>query len=72
MMVDTNKLRGRMVEKGISQEGLAKAIGLDRSTVNRKLKTGEDFSIGEANRIAEALHLSRDEAVSIFFTSIVA
>ena len=71
-MCDTAKLKGKITENGLNQEMLSKEIGMDRSTLNRKLKTGESFTIGEANKIALVLKLTKDEALSIFFTNIVA
>lgn len=71
-MCDVAKLRGKITENGLNQETLSKEVGMDRSTLNRKLKTGEAFTIGEANRIAFALKLTKDEAMAIFFTNIVA
>lgn len=71
-MCNIAKLKGKIAEKGMNQETLAKAVGMDRSTLNRKIKTGEAFTIGEANRIAIILKLSKNEAMEIFFTNIVA
>jgi len=65
-MFDTAKLKGKIAENNLTQEELAKEIGMDRSTLNRRLKTGESFTIGEANRLVVALKLTRDEAVKIF------
>lgn len=64
-MCDVAKLKGKMVEKGINQAMLSQKVGIDRSTLSRKLKTGETFTIGEANKIAKALHLTSEEALSI-------
>ena len=50
-MCNVMKLKGKMTERGIKQEELAKAVGIDRSTLNRRLKTGEDFTIEEANKV---------------------
>lgn len=71
-MCDTAKLRGKIVEKGLNQVLLAKKTGMDRSTLNRKLKNGETFTIGEASKIAIILELTKDEAMTIFFADIVA
>lgn len=62
------KLKGKMVEKNINQEKLSKTIGMNKSTLSRKLKTGESFTIGEANKIMMALNLSEEDALAIFFT----
>ena len=71
-MCDIAKLKGKIVENGFNQITLAKQTGIDRSTLNRKLKTGEAFTIGEANKIATVLELTKAEAMAIFFTNIVA
>lgn len=71
-MVNVNKLRGKMVENGISVESLAGVIGLDKATVYRKLNNnGESFSISEADKIAKALQLNSAEAQAIFFSQYV-
>lgn len=69
-MCDTMKLKGKMKENGITQENLSAAIQIDRSTLSRRLKTGEDFTIGEANRIVKILRLTTDEALAIFLPSL--
>lgn len=69
-MCDVNKLKGKIVENKLTQEELAKKISIDRSTLNRKLKTGEAFTIGEANRIVTVLKLTSEEAVNIFLPSV--
>lgn len=71
-MCNIAKLRGKITEKGYNQITLAKKVNIDRSTLNRKLKTGEAFTIAEANKIAEALELTGQEAASIFFKNTVA
>lgn len=72
-MVNVNKLRGQIIEKGFKVETLADAIGMDRSTFYRRLNNhGETFSIREANLICDRLGLNKDEAMSIFFTNFVA
>lgn len=72
-MVNIPKLRGKMVECGIKIEQMAEAIGVDRSTMYRKLNSdGENISIKEASIMASKLNLSFDEVNSIFFDQIVA
>ncbi len=61
------KLRGKMVEMGFSVESLATEIGIDKSTLYRKLDNGEKFTVGEAQKIRNALDLTNDEASAIFF-----
>lgn len=72
-MVDVNKLKGRIVEKGLTIGELASIIGVDKTTIYRKLKgNGDDFSILEADNIAKALSLSSSDATAIFFSQYVA
>lgn len=71
-MVNVQKLKGKIMERGTTQEALAKALGIDRSTFYRKMRQDGNFTIKEVNLIVSALHLSKDEAMSIFFADLVA
>ena len=72
-IVNVNKLRGKIVEQGITVEKLASQIGIDRSTLYRKMNNeGESFTIKEANLICKALNLNGQEATAIFFSQYVA
>ena len=67
MYVDTAKLRGRIVEKGFTQETLAEQLGIDNSTFSRKMKAnGVAFTVGQMHQIAKLLALSGKEAADIF------
>jgi DNA-binding XRE family transcriptional regulator len=61
------KLKGKMVEMGYNVETFATQIGVDRSTLYRKLECGEKISIGEAQRMKDVLSLSNEEVSAIFF-----
>lgn len=72
-MVNINKLKGKIVERGLTVEKLAEKIGVDRSTLYRKLAaSGEPFTVKEANLICRALELDGQEAMAIFFSNYVA
>lgn len=71
-MVNIAKLKGKISECNTTQEALAKDIGIDKSTFYRKMKQNGNFSINEVNLIVSSLNLSKDEAISIFFSEIVA
>ncbi|MBO6266811.1 MAG: helix-turn-helix transcriptional regulator [Synergistaceae bacterium] len=72
-IVNVNKLKGKIVENGLSVAGLAAKIGIDRATLYRKLSNnGETMLVKDANNIAAALNLSADEALAIFFSQTVA
>lgn len=65
--MNVGKLKGKIVEKGMRVDELAAMIGIDRSTMYRKLATKAPFSVGEARAIKDALELTNEEASSIFF-----
>ena len=60
------KLKGKIREKGLTQEMLARKINIDKSTLSRRLNNGDTFTIGEADKISCALELSEAEAIEIF------
>lgn len=72
-MINVNKLKGKIVEKGLSICELSEYIGINKSTFYRRLSNkGETFSIKEVNKMCLALDLTSEEAVGIFFTDSVA
>ena len=60
------KLKGKMREMGMTQQSLARQINIDKSTLSRRLKDGNDFTIEEVNKITYALKLTDSEATEIF------
>lgn len=72
-MVNVNKLKGKIVENGMSVSDLAEKVNIDKATFYRKLNAnGETFLIREADAIAKALHLNGEEVNAIFFAQFVA
>ena len=72
-MVNVNKLKGKIVELGLSVEEVAESVDIDKSTMYRKIAgKGEGFTIKEADKICKALKLNREDAIAIFFTQYVA
>lgn len=71
-MVNIRKLKAKLVEKDISIIELANVLGIDKSTVYRKLnKSGENFTVKDIGKISKALSLTYDDIKSIFFIDIV-
>ena len=61
------KFKGAIAEKGVTQEYIAHAIGIDPSTFYRKMASGGDkFTIGEIKRMVKKIPLTEEEAVIIF------
>lgn len=72
-MVNVLMLKGKIIEKGFTLEKVAENIGIDRSTMSRKLgNAGEDFTIKQADDIVTLLGLTPTEATSIFFSQFIA
>lgn len=73
MMVNIDKLKGKIVECRLTIESLANKIGMNPSTLYRKINNGGlPFTIGEADNIASVLNLTADEVNAIFFAQYVA
>lgn len=72
-MVNIRKLKAKLVENDISIIELANIIGVDKSTVYRKLnKSGENFTVKDVEKISKALSLTYEDINDIFFTNVVA
>lgn len=65
--MNVNKLKSKLLEKGMNVEDLAKKIGKDRSTLYRKLANPKVMTIKDAQEIKIALDLTNNEARDIFF-----
>lgn len=67
MSVNIERLREKMAERNISNEDMAKLMGIDASTFYRKLKSdGTNFTVGQMHTIADVLGLSNEDTTSIF------
>lgn len=62
-----NKLKAKIIERGLNVEGFASLIGMDRSSLYRKLNNSQKITIEEAVRIKETLEMTNEEASAIFF-----
>ena len=71
MAVDIQKLKGRIVEKSKNVNDVVKEIGIDKSTLYRKIKAGGvSLTVKEVNAIAKCLQLSYDDVRTIFFKDV--
>lgn len=68
-MVNTRALKGKLKERGMTQEEAAKALGIDPSTFNRKInnESGDVITVREAEKISTLLLIPKSELGSIFF-----
>jgi len=68
-VIDTAKLRGLIVERGLSQRQVAESIGISSRTFYSKMKNGI-FSSAEIDAMISVLAIQ--DPVSIFFANAVA
>ncbi len=72
-MINVNKLKGKIVERGMTIKIVAEKMGVNESTIYRKLgNKGETFTIKDANLLFDILKLTPEEATAIFFSQYVA
>ncbi|MEL4859790.1 DUF739 domain-containing protein [Pseudoflavonifractor phocaeensis] len=66
-MVDTDKLRGVIAERGLSQRRVAKHLGMTEKTFYTKMKKG----VFDSDEMAEMItYLGIDNPYEIFFASL--
>ena len=68
MTYNYSKLIGRMAELKISQDTLAKQMGIGRSTLFNKLRSNTEFTQDEINACVKILNLKQTEIPEYFFT----
>ena len=65
-MFDERKFRAQLVLRGISMKELAVELGLNESTLYRKVKADGSFTREEINKMIDILEIS--DPKEIFFT----
>lgn len=65
-MVDTNRLRGIIAERGTSQRQVANCLGMADKTFYSKMKSGV-FGTDEAEQLIQLLHI--ENPAEIFFAN---
>lgn len=66
-MVNSNKLKGRIVELGLTQKDLAKALGIATTTISQKINNVRSMSLNEAFTIADILKIPDEQFREYFF-----
>ena len=67
MDTSMNRLRGKIRERGLTQQQVSEKIGIDPSTFYRKLASGGlAFTVGEMHKLADVLQLTPEESTQIF------
>lgn len=73
-MVDTREIKAQIRRVGTTQRELAKNLGIDCSTLNRKINNedGRCLTVKEATDMAHFLEIPREQLLTIFFAASVA
>lgn len=68
-MVNTMKLKGRMVELGLTQVVVADKLGMNPATLNKKLNnlSGKYLTLEEAENLRTILGISKSDISEYFF-----
>ncbi len=67
-MINTNRIKARIVELGLTQHSMAKKMGLRQSTLSLKINGKRPLYLDEAQQIAAILDLNIDEFKNYFFS----
>ncbi len=66
MVVNVQRLKGKIVEKKSTQELVADAMGMNRTTFYRKMKNGGNgFTVGDIHKMIMCIPLTKEEAIDI-------
>lgn len=66
-MTDSRKLKAVIMEKGYTQEQIAKLAGMSHPTFNYKVNNKVEFKASEIHTISSLLDLTKQQVMDIFF-----
>lgn len=66
-MINTNKIKGRMVELGLTQKDVSIALKLAQPTINQKINNIRPMDLSEAEALAKLLQINDSEFSLYFF-----
>lgn len=68
-MINVRKLKARIYEAGLTQAMMAKKIGMNESSLNKKVNdaSGKNLSIEEVEKISNVLAIPPEERDLYFF-----
>lgn len=66
-MINSKKIKGRLVELGMTQKDISSCLGISQPTVNQKINNIRPMGLDEAEKIADLLQISSEEFKEYFF-----
>lgn len=67
-MINSAKIKGRMVELGITQADVARHLKLAQPTINQKINNIRPMDLDEAEELADLLQIKKGDFSAYFFT----
>ena len=71
-MINSSKIKGKMVEIGINQKDVAKELNLAPPTVSQKINNIRPMDLDEAEALAKMLKIPLSDFGEYFFSDTVA
>lgn len=66
-MINTNKIKGRLAELGLTQKDVADALQIAQPTANQKINNIRPMDLDEAEKLSILLKISPEEFQTYFF-----
>ena len=66
-MINTAKIKGRMVELGLTQKDVSKVLNLAQPTVNQKINNIRPMGLDEAEKLSKLLGIEAEDFALYFF-----
>ena len=66
--MDTLKIKAKIVENGLTQKDVAKALSIAEPTVSQKINNIRPTNLNEAKKLMDLLKISEEEFPKYFFT----
>lgn len=66
-MINTRKLRGKIIEKGFTYATLSDLLGISSCTFGKKIRNVSEMTIAEAEQIINILKIPPAETLEYFF-----
>lgn len=66
-MINTNKIKGRLAELGLTQKDVSKALNIAQPTANQKINNVRPMDLNEAEKLAILLQITSAQFNEYFF-----
>lgn len=67
-LINANKVKGRIVELGLTQKDVSVALGVAQPTINQKINNIRPMDLNEAEKLADLLKIKPEDFASYFFS----